>query len=95
MENDSMKMTNSEMQDFIDDIFKQYKDFQEKRIIDEAKEAKMIEEAVLIMHPKHKETIMKSDLFNATILWSENIEEDKAYMVTDEELKDNIRRFLK
>jgi hypothetical protein len=76
-------------------MFKRYNDLQEKRIIDEAKEAKMIEEAVLIIHPKYKETIMKSDLSNATILWSEHIEEDKAYMITDEELKDNIRRFLK
>lgn len=88
-------MVNSEMQGFLDGIFEQYNKLQEKKIIEEAKKLKMIEEAVLIMHPKHKGTIMKSDLANATILWSNSIEEDKVYMVTDEDVKDSIRRFLK
>lgn len=76
-------MVNSEMQGFLDGIVEQYNELQEKRIIEEAKKIKMIKEAVLIMNPKHKRNIMESGLSNTTILWSEHIEEDKAYMVTD------------
>lgn len=55
------------------------------------KQNKLIEDAVLIMHPKYKAIIAESGLHKATILWSDCCEDDKVYMVTDEEMKAYMR----
>lgn len=81
--------------DIWNEIAKEYTKYKEQKIFENAKEAKLIEEAVLIMHPKHKHIIMESELSKATIVWSDVVEEDKAYMVVDEDLKANIRNNLR
>jgi hypothetical protein len=44
------------------------------------------------MNPKHKELVSKSELSKATILWSNLCPEDKAFMVTDDELKERMNK---
>ena len=87
-------LTSSEWKNWFDDICEKYTKYKEQKIFENAKEAKLIEEAVLIMHPKHKHIIMESELSKATIVWSDVVEEDKAYMVVDEEIKENIRNSI-
>ena len=84
-------ITSSDLSDWYDMISKEYTQMADKKAFDEARENTLIEEAVLIMHPKHKDMIVESGLSKATILWSEFVEEDKAYMVMDETLKENLR----
>ena len=62
-----------------------------KSILEEAKKHKIIEDAVLIMNPKHKGFIIETELSKATIVWSEAVEDDKAYMVVDDDLKKYFR----
>ena len=84
-------ITPSVFQDYYDAICNQLMDMREQEAFEKAKEDKLIEEAVLIMHPKHKSIIVSSELSKATILWSSSVEEDKVYMVLDEQMKENIR----
>lgn len=79
----------------MEDVIKECIEKQEKEYIEQFKESRMIEDAVLILHPKLKKIIVESDLAKATILWNEAIEDNKAYMVTDKELKENIRNMVK
>lgn len=50
-----------------------------------------IEPATLIMHPKHKEIIAKYNL-DVDVLFSDICPEDKAYMVNDTGMKEEIKR---
>jgi hypothetical protein len=66
---------------------------QEELIFERAKEVGDIEDAVLIMHPKHKRLMIESGL-KPYILWTSLCEEDKAYMVTDKVMKNNIKEII-
>jgi len=55
----------------------------------QVKEAKMIEEAVVIMHPKQK-WIVKG-LGMKYVIFSYACEEDEIYLITDEDLAQTIR----
>ena len=63
----------------------------EAEIFAEAQAKKYIEDAVLIMNPKHKNIIAESGV-NAFVLWNLYCPEDKCFMVTDEDLKREIKR---
>ena len=85
-------LTSSEWKNWFDSICEKYAKYKEQEAFENAKKDKLIEEAVLIMHPKHRHIIMESELSKATIVWSDVVEEDKAYMVVDEEVKETIRK---
>lgn len=53
------------------------------------KEKKQIEEAVVVMHPKHAEIVKGLGMKYA--FFSEGCEEDKIYLITDEELAQAAR----
>lgn len=76
--------------DEFDKIWKEFAKMQEQKIFKVLQDNKSIEDAVLIMNPKHKDIVIKSGL-KCCILWNNLCPEDKAYMVTDEELKENIK----
>lgn len=76
--------------DEFDKICKEIEEMQEQKIFKELQDNKSIEDAVLIMNPKHKDAVIKSGL-KCCILWSSLCPENTTYMVTDEELKGNIK----
>ena len=63
----------------------------EAEIFVEAQAKKHIEDAVLIMNPKHKNIIVESGV-NAFVLWNPYCPEEKCFIVTDEDLKREIKR---
>lgn len=78
--NENNKQNWKQLDNLMDEIYKNL-----------IKQNKLIEDAVLIMPPKYKAIIAESGLHKATILWSDACEEDKVYMVTDEDLKAYMR----
>lgn len=83
-------LTTDWLYDDFDRICEDFAKMQEQMIFKDLKDSKSIEDAVLIMNPKHKEIVIKSGL-KCCILWSHLCPEDKTYMVTDKELKENIK----
>jgi len=89
-------MTLNEMKDICDillmhdDCMDKLKELGEKIAFQEAKDQNRIQEAILIMNPKHMKVIANSGL-KIQVLWSECCEEDKAYMITDKDICDNMR----
>ncbi len=79
--------------DDFDRICEDFAKMQEQMIFKDLKDSKSIEDAVLIMNPKHKEIVIKSGL-KCCILWSSLCPEDKTYMVTDEQLKAYLRGMI-
>lgn len=63
----------------------------EAEIFAEAQAKKYIEDAVLIMNPKYKDIIAESGV-NAFVLWSLYCPEERCFMVTDEDIKREIKR---
>lgn len=80
--------------DEFDKICKEIEKMQEQKIFKELQDNKSIEDAVLIMNPKHKDVVIKSGL-KCCILWSSLCPENTTYMVTDEQLKANIKMNIK
>ena len=80
--------------DEYDRVCKEFSKMQEQKIFKELQDKKRIEDAVLIMNPKHKDVVIKSGL-KCCILWSHVCPEDTTYMVTDEELKANLRESIR
>lgn len=76
--------------DYFDKVWKEFAEMQEQKTFKELQDNKSIEDAVLIMNPKHKDVVIKSGL-KCCILWSHLYPENTTYMVTDEELKGNIK----
>ena len=74
-----------------DEIIEALTKMNELMLLEEAKQEKRIEDAVLIMHPKHKDLMAASGL-NTFIVWSYMCDEDKAYIITDECWADEIKR---
>ena len=74
----------------IEKIIKELNRLEEKKRMQEMKEAKMIEEAVLIANPKQAKI---KNLGFEYVIFSEFCEEDKIYMVTDENLAQAIRKY--
>lgn len=79
--------------DEFDRICKDFAEMQEQKIFKELQDNKSIEDAILIINPKHKEIVIKSGL-KCCILWSSLCPEDKTYMVTDEQLKAYLRGMI-
>ena len=79
--------------DDFDKMCEDYAKMQEQRAFEDLKDSKSIEDAVLIMNPKHKDIIIESGL-KCCILWSNLCPEDKTYMVTDKEIKANLREMI-
>ena len=52
-----------------------------------------VSEPVLLLNPKHKGVIGSSGI-KMTIMWSNLVPKDKAYMVNDNIIADNIRAVL-
>lgn len=77
-----------------DRTYKEFVEMQEQKIFKELQDNKSIEDAVLIMNPKHKEIVIKSGL-KCCILWSSLCPENKTYMVTDKQLKANLRESIR
>lgn len=75
----------------MEEIAKELNRLEERRKMKEMKEAKMIEEAVVIMHPKQKKIV--AGLGIKHVIFSEAIEEDKIYLVTDEAVGQTIRDY--
>lgn len=71
----------------------------EEMLLLEAKQSQMIDDAVLIMNPIHKKEMiaMRESGLHPLVLWEPACEEDKIYMITDEDFKEqiksNIRRY--
>ena len=80
--------------DDFDRICKDFAEMQEQKIFKDLKDNKSVEDAVLIMNPKHKDAVIKSGL-KCCILWSHVCPEDTTYMVTDEELKANLKESIR
>lgn len=76
--------------DDFDRICEGFAEMQEQKIFKELQDNKSIEDAVLIMNPKHKDVVIKSGL-KCCILWSSLCPENTTYMVTDKQLKENIK----
>lgn len=74
----------------IEKIIKELNRLEELKKMQEMKKAKMIEEAVLIINPKHAKI---KNLGIKYVIFSEFCEEDKIYMVTDETLAQAIRKY--
>ena len=74
----------------IEKIIKELNRLEEKKKMQEMKEAKMIEEAVLILNPKQAKI---KNLGIKYVIFSEFCEEDKIYMVTDKTLAQAIRKY--
>ena len=74
----------------IEKIIKEINRLEEQKKMQEMKEAKMIEEAVLITNPKQAKI---KNLGFKYVIFSEFCEEDKIYMVTDETLAQAIRKY--
>lgn len=74
----------------IEKIIKELNRLEEKKKMQEMKEAKMIEEAVLIVNPKQAKI---KNLGIKYVIFSEFCEEDKIYMVTDKTLAQAIRKY--
>lgn len=89
--NENDKQNWKQLDNLMDEIYKNFIKQKELELFQKAEENKLIEDAVLIMHPKYKAIIAGSGLHKATILWSDCCEEDKVYMVTDEEMKAYMR----
>lgn len=75
----------------IEKIIEKLDELEEQKKMQEMKEAKMIEEAVVIMHPKQK-WIVKC-LGMKYVIFSYACEEDKIYLITDEDLAQTIRNY--
>lgn len=75
----------------MEEIAKEFNKLEERRKMQEMKEAKMIEEAVVIMHPKQKKIV--KGLGMKYCIFSEAVEEDKIYLVTDEAVAQAIRDY--
>lgn len=75
----------------IEEIAKEFNKLQERKKLQEMKEAKMIEEAVVVMHPKQKKIV--KDLGMKYVIFSEAVEEDKIYLVTDKAVAQAIRDY--
>lgn len=73
-----------------EEIIKKFIEINEKALLQEALNTKKIEEAVLIMHPKHKRIVVESNIRSA-ILWHPYCPEDKVYMITDDKIKEQIK----
>lgn len=65
----------------------------EEDAFQKAKDNNQIQNAILIMHPKQKKFVIESGL-HMLVLYTPACEEDKAYMVTDEKVCENIKRNL-
>lgn len=72
----------------MEEITKEINRLKERMKMQELKEAKMIEEAVVIMHPKQKKIV--EGLGMKYVTFSETCEEDKIYLVTDREVAQAI-----
>ena len=79
--------------DYFNKVWKKFEEMQEQKFFKELQDNKNIEDAILIMNPKHKDIIIKSGL-KCCILWSSLCPENTTYMVTDEQLKENFKRNL-
>lgn len=75
----------------IEEMVKEINRLEEKKKMEEMKEAKMIKEAVVIMHPKQKKIV--AGLGMKYVTFSEACEEDKIYLITDEDLAQEIRDY--
>ena len=90
----SNAFTKSDLATWCEQIIEKYQEAKEQEIFQNLQDTKRIEEAVLIMNPIHKELVSKSELSKATILWSNLCPEDKAFMVTDDELKERMKQSI-
>ena len=90
----SNAFTKSDLATWCKQIIEKYQEAKEQEIFQNLQDTKRIEEAVLIMNPIHKELVSKSELSKATILWSNLCPEDKAFMVTDDELKERMKQSI-
>lgn len=79
-----------EMNDFSEYV-EALRKIHEQEFLRDAQAKQMIDDAVLIMNPKYKEIIVESGI-GATVLWSSQCPEEKCYMITDEDLKREIKR---
>lgn len=75
----------------IEEIAKEFDKLEKQKIMQEMKEAKAIEEAVVVMHPKQKEIV--KGLGMKYVIFSEAVEEDKIYLITDKDLAQEIRNY--
>ena len=75
----------------MEEIAKEFNKLEERKKMQEMKEAKMIEEAVVIMHPSQKKIV--AGLGMKYVIFSEAVEKDKIYLVTDEAVAQAIRNY--
>lgn len=74
-------------------VVEAYTRLNEEMLLLKAKQSQMIDDAVLIMNPIHKKemiALMESGL-HPFVLWHPACEEDKIYMITDEDFKEQIK----
>lgn len=81
-------------QDWYDEMLKEAAKVEDLRKFQEMIDNETLVEPVLIMHPIHKDMIKSSGL-RVVVVWSQYIDEDKAYMVTDPKLADMLRHAAK
>jgi hypothetical protein len=75
----------------IEKIIEKLDELEEQKKMQEMKEAKMIEEAVFIMHPKQKWIVKILGI--KYVIFSHACEEDKIYLITDKDLAQTIRNY--
>lgn len=75
----------------MDEIAKEINKLEERKKMQELKEAKKIEEAVVVMHPKQAKIV--AGLGMKYVIFSEAVEEDKIYLVTDRAVAQAIRDY--
>jgi len=81
-------------QDWYDEMLKEAAKAENLRRFQEMIDNKTLVEPVLVMHPIHKDMIKSSGL-RVVVVWNQNMDEDKAYMITDPKLADMLRHAAK
>ena len=80
--------------DYFDEITERLMAASEKAFFEQLKCTGQVSETVLLMNPKHKdqmgEFLYVSGLI-VPVIYAKCVEEDKAYMITDKELAENVR----
>lgn len=87
------------MNDFsIADVIDKIKEIEEQKTIQDLKDKGIVTDACLICHPNHKlaleEALSLMKIKKIPIVWSQLIEKDKLYMVTDKELVEDFKKAI-
>lgn len=86
------------MNDIINETMSRFIELEEKKHIQELKDKGIIADVCLIINSKHKRTVFNAlnemGIERIPIVWSDYVEEDKMYMVTDKETVEHIRQSL-